>query len=205
VRFLTVLCFLNHGIFAALFIWRAIVRPDAASASLERSLLVETQFLCTGLGCDSQAIVSLFIDVYRAAVGWLGLEESDAAAAMFWYMSLEGVLHVGICAGAIVLMLGNRARLFHAFLLAELLIMDVAYTVIFFAMPYYCMRHLDVCFPGGEVGEGKSFYSGLHLAGFFMTLAWLQHMSVFLDVMAYGVLVLQPTLPSGSKDSKKRR
>ena len=202
VLFVAACSFFNHGIFAGLFVWRAIVRPDAADASLERSLLVETEFLCRLLGCDAPQVFGLFIGVYRDAVTWLGMGEARAATAMFWYMSFEGVLHVAICVGAALILAGGRTRLFRVAMLAELWLMDIFYTAAFFAAPYYCMRNLGVCFPldggsGGEGGEGgageRTFYAGLHLAGFFMTLAWLQHMSVLVDVLSYGVLALQPS------------
>jgi hypothetical protein len=191
----------NHGVFFALFLWRAATK--SSDVSLERTLDVETQTICAVLGCDPPATSALVFKAYRNMFANVGIDADDVGHAFFYYMTLEGVIHGLICAGAVQVLMGGASTLYRRAMLAELVIMDVVYTVGYFVVPYGCAKHISACF--GEDASSLSFEAGLGVATFVLTLAWLQHVSVLLDVLAYADLVMEAESESAGVSAAKKR
>ena len=135
----------------------------------------------------------------------VGTSEASAASFMYFYMSPEGVLHLGICAGAALMLLRRGGvQTYRLSLLAELIIMDVFYCVIFTAVPYGCIRYPGECIDNLGTPEIGGFVEGAHFACFIVTVAWLQHVSVLLDVVAWYVLRAEvPAAPAARKGDLK--
>ena len=197
----------NHGAFAALFLWRALTQVGAASEelSLERSMIAEVGTACYFLGCDPEYILPNTVKVMGRVLDKAGTSEASAASFMYFYMSLEGVLHLGICAGAALMLLRRGGvQTYRLSLLAELIIMDVFYCVIFTAVPYGCIRYPGECIDNLGTPEIGGFVEGAHFACFIVTVAWLQHVSVLLDVVAWYVLRAEvPAAPAARKGDLK--
>ena len=176
---------LNHGIFAALFLWRA-TGEHAGEASLERSIAVETQTLCAALGCEPDAIIAPLTAALRTLLPAYNITEASWALFMFFYMSVEGVLHLGIVFGGLAQLWSGRAsRVFRWSLLLEIVAMDVTYTFMYIALPYGCAASPTTCGFGTTSGD---FLDGVSLMTFTMTISWLQHVSVLFDLLTFAVL-----------------
>ena len=96
------LTFLNHGVFAALFLWRLAISPDGLTPDPTRALKVESETVCSMIGCDPVDVNKRSVAIIKPFFESSGL--GDGAFFMFWYMTLEGCLHLGICYGSFLLL-----------------------------------------------------------------------------------------------------
>ena len=182
------LTFLNHGIFAALFLWRLVISPDGLSPDPTRALKVESETVCAMIGCDPVDVNRRSVAIIKPFFESSGL--GDGAFFMFWYMTLEGCLHIGICYGSFLLLFIKRTRyaekVYQWALLGEIILMDIAYTAGFNGVMYYCGFNSDKCVPP-NVSNNGTFIDGALYAYFILTVTWLQNISVIMDLVTYPV------------------
>ena len=155
--------------------------------------MVETQTLCAALGCEPDAIIAPLTSAMRTLLPAYNITEASWALFMFWYMSVEGVLHIGIVGGGLAQLWNGRAsRIFRWSLLLEMIVMDIAYTLMYSVLPYGCAASPAAC---GFRGDSGNFLDGVSLMTFLMTISWLQHISVLLDLLTWAVLKCEAPLP----------
>eukprot|EP00930_Biecheleria_cincta_P086917 TRINITY_DN76171_c0_g1_i1.p1 TRINITY_DN76171_c0_g1~~TRINITY_DN76171_c0_g1_i1.p1 ORF type:complete len:219 (+),score=29.85 TRINITY_DN76171_c0_g1_i1:53-709(+) len=181
--------FLNHGIFAALFIWRQMLH-FGKPVEVGRSLDVEFQTICAYGGCDAQQMKEVAASCFSHVFVALGVasDPMQVENAVRWYMCLEGNIHVAMCLGWLyIVLMGGGMKLYRWSLIAELWIMDIYYTLAFLVFPYGCILWPHVCMPESTIKMIESWdvwLTAKAVMGLF-TIAWLQHLSVFLDVVTY--------------------
>eukprot|EP00747_Dinoflagellata_sp_TGD_P127102 gnl/TRDRNA2_/TRDRNA2_174364_c0_seq1.p1 gnl/TRDRNA2_/TRDRNA2_174364_c0~~gnl/TRDRNA2_/TRDRNA2_174364_c0_seq1.p1 ORF type:complete len:219 (+),score=30.15 gnl/TRDRNA2_/TRDRNA2_174364_c0_seq1:43-699(+) len=186
---------LNHGIFATLFIWRNI--HAGGDFDMERAVRAEAGTICALTGCDSFDVAKRIALVLGEVLG----KDADGTGTMwlgtifFYYMGLEGCLHIGICIGGLIVLtpgpLGVRRcglwaqKLYRSSLMLEMLLMDIPYTIIYSVVPimYANSSHLNT--------QAGTFASGAHFGFFIALIAMLQHVSCVLDLWAYIVEVMR--------------
>eukprot|EP00941_MAST-03F_sp_MAST-3F-sp1_P003126 g3126.t1 len=178
---------LNHGIFAALFIWRTMISPEPADDIL-RALDVESKTMCTFLGCQHEEVKEISMSVATKFFQFLGL--GNGGKFMYWYMTLEGCFHLGICFGGLLLLLPCRRsrfaeKLYATSLLLEILIMDIPYTLGFTGGSYFCTLNFDRCFGDLPNITSGSWKAGGEYAAFIYTITWMQNLSCVVDWFTY--------------------
>eukprot|EP00747_Dinoflagellata_sp_TGD_P182499 gnl/TRDRNA2_/TRDRNA2_36775_c0_seq1.p1 gnl/TRDRNA2_/TRDRNA2_36775_c0~~gnl/TRDRNA2_/TRDRNA2_36775_c0_seq1.p1 ORF type:complete len:216 (+),score=27.15 gnl/TRDRNA2_/TRDRNA2_36775_c0_seq1:70-717(+) len=193
----------NHGIFAALFIWRNI--HAGGDFNMERAIRAEAGTLCAVQGCDpfdvAKHLVASLTEMFPEMVA-VGPTISYASIFMYWYMLLEGCIHCCICIGGFRILLpgpsGARPsgfwaqRLYRVSLLSEIIIMDIFYMYMFTAFP---LMYANSNLINTKAG---SFSSGAHFGFFVAFLSMLNHTSCILDVWAYIIEVMRTPMKVAS-------
>ena len=79
------LTFLNHGIFAALFLWRLVISPDGLTPDPTRALKVESETVCAMIGCDPVDVNKRSVAIIKPSGHFFpGDADNDCATLYIW-------------------------------------------------------------------------------------------------------------------------
>jgi len=192
---------MNHFIYFALFANRLVVL--GVSGGLEagvdghaRQHTSEAQLYCRVVSCDPEPVIlnmNIGTELFAQANPWMPSTEF-----FYWYMNLEGVLHLFICTGAAVSCFGGvglakrwfGASLYFWALVSELIIMDIYYFVVYTVCLLSTRNLIDLVLDErirmavGVVSRDLAVSVG-DTVGFIIFLSLLNHASIFYDVGAF--------------------